>query len=142
MGHKVERTVYRLRFTGPPLAGATIRARALPLGRYLDLARLRVAWIDGGRKEEVAYLDALFDDLAKALVDWDLLDEDTGEPIPCDRAGVDSLDDGTALLIGVTWLDTFVAVPADDPLPDGSPNGEPFPEPSIPMEPLSPSPTS
>jgi hypothetical protein len=141
VGHKVARTVYRLRFDTGPLAGATIRARAASMGKYLAITRLRADWVGqtGGRDEEIAYLTELFDALSAALVEWDLEDED-GTPVPYTRAGLDSLDDDVALRIALTWIDTFTGVP--DPLSSGSPNGGPSPERSIPMDVLSPAPAS
>ena len=73
---------------------------------------------------------------AGALVSWNLEDED-GEPIPADLAGVLSNDFDLNLELIGAWLDA--ASGAATPLGRPSTSGSPSLEASLPMDPLSPS---
>ncbi len=143
MGHKVVRTVYKLRFEDGPLAGSVIRGRSISTDGFLEIARLqeaaRAESAAGNTGAQLAATEALFDRIAAVLVDWDLEEED-GTPIPCTRAGLGILEPSMTGSLIDAWMEAVQGVPP--PLAPGSPNGGPSLEPFIPMAPLSPSPAN
>lgn len=99
MGFKVNRTVYNLAFgEGTALDGATVSARAVSTGAFLDVAGLAAE-----AEENPAAATKLFEQFADALVAWDLEEED-GTPIPADLDGLRSLEFGTSIAIIKAWM--------------------------------------
>jgi hypothetical protein len=148
-----QRKVYRLVFEeGTEEAGLVVKARGVPLGTLLELVDL--ASVVDGRPSEFSTDDAealrkLFMGFAEALVSWNLeepvLDADGNETgasqaVPATYDGLNSQDMDFVLPVIKAWMDALAAVPA--PLGQPSTGGVPSPAASLPMEPLSPSPTS
>src|SRR5215510_14389149 len=110
------------------MEGLEVRARSITTGKLLALSRLRAPTLTAEDVEE------LFMALADALVDWNLEDEN-GNPVPATVEGLYAQDLDFAQRIVWAWIDAVSGV--DAPLEPSSPSGGPFPEASIPMEPLS-----
>lgn len=108
----------KIHITLDELNGAQIWAKSVSLGDALDLDELPIA-------EQLA-------SLADALTSWDLLDDDD-QPIPCDLAGLRSLEFGHAKTILTGWIKaiTAVAAPLEKPSPNG---GTSEPAPFVPTE--------
>lgn len=109
----------------------------LGIGEMLDFdeARLRPVSTVAEAREQWA---AVAETVAAHLVSWNL--ERKGEPVPLSAAGFMSLPRKLGGAIVSAWIDANIGV--SGPLETGSPSGEPFPEGSLPMEPLSPNPES
>lgn len=141
------RKVYVLTFDDPALAGLEVRARSVPLGRFLQLVGMAAsldAMAEGEfTSEDAAAIEGLFTGFADALVSWNLderLDDET-IPVPTTAEGVMAQDVDFMLDMITAWLQAIGAV--DVPLGDGSNGGKPFLEAGIPMQaPTSPSPSS
>lgn len=152
MGHKIKRKVFLLRFAeGSDLDGATVKVRSIPFGQFTAMIGLAgsaaqaineeatAAQIMGAiDPEDVAQMGRLLTGFGKALVEWDLEEED-GTPIPATPEGVAGLDTDVAFEIIEPWLEAIQGVRQGSPLQSGSGSGTTSPEPSLPMEPLSPS---
>lgn len=108
----------KIHLTLDELNGAQVWAKSVSLGAALDLDDLPIA-----EQLEV---------LAGALTEWDLLDDDD-RPIPCDLAGLRSLEFGHAKAILTGWVKAITAVagPLEQPSPNG---GTSEPAPFVPTE--------
>lgn len=138
----VANKVYKLVFEDD-LEGLEVRARSVPLGKMLGLAKL-----DGldfktlDLEDQLATLKELFTVFAQALVSWNVEVEtaDGTRPLPATFEGLEELDPPTAWAILSAWMTNVMGV--SGPLERRSPSGGPSLEASLPMEPLSPSPPS
>lgn len=126
MGYKVGAKVHKLTFED--FEGLEVRVRSMPLGEFLEFAEL----IDSsGFAGEGAR--AIFTRFSKVLVSWNCEDS-KGKPVPTSVAGLLKLDLLEARAIIEGWRDAITGVTG--PLEQNSTGGEPSPEVSIPMEPL------
>jgi hypothetical protein len=150
MGHRIKRKVFLLKFEeGSDLDGATVRVRSVPFGTFLSMVGLAgaassaisesstpeeiLSVIDS---EDVASMGRLMSGFGKALVDWDLEEED-GTAIPATVEGVLGLDTDVALDLIRPWIQAIQGVRSDSPLSGGSVSGTTTAAVSLPMEPLS-----
>jgi len=119
MGFRHEPKTFRLVFDDPALEGLEVKARSLSIGELHD-PDIRV-----------------FESFAKALVSWNLEDEN-GNPLPATLETIEAYPD-VDFMTGLTsaWMDAVTGV--DKRLGKGSPSGEQSLEGSIPMETLLPS---
>lgn len=129
-GYTPHRKVYKLRFADPEMDGLVVRARSLPLGRFLSLASL----VKAGNDIQPERLAELFEGFAGSLVDWNLTGDD-GEPVPATLDGVYSQEPDFMLAIILPWIEVVASI--SSPLGKPSSGGGPSPEASIPMEVLS-----
>lgn len=82
----------------------------------------------------------LFEAFGEALIKWNLEDRD-GQPVPATPEGIDGFPDSRLMgQIVNTWINTVSGV--DEELGKDSSSGRPYPEASLPMEPLSENPAS
>ncbi|HZN70561.1 MAG TPA: hypothetical protein VFC00_02590 [Micromonosporaceae bacterium] len=132
MGFVNDRT-YKLVFADPEFAGLEVRARSISIRKMLEIAKFDRNDLDEG---QVELLLATF---AKALVSWNL-EEPEGEPVPATLDGLYAQDIGFVMQIIFAWMEAVAAVPT--PLREKLSGGKQFPEVSLPMETLSPSPPS
>lgn len=122
MGFKHQAKVYRLVFDDPALNGLEVKARSLSIGELND--------------DEVR----VFESFAKALVSWNLEDED-GNPLPATLEAIESYPDAEFMTTLVSaWVNAITGVDKD--LGKDSTSGKSFPEDTIPMEPLSANPVN
>lgn len=152
MGYKRKRKIYKLTFTGDSeLEGLEVMARSLSVGQMLELVKLAdsAGMVDarafGGplaadpvgadsaemSKEAVAAVEGMIGYFAKALMTWNLEDED-GKKIPATLKGLKDQDTDFVLKIIGEWMTAASGVSAD--LGKGSTSGPRFPEVSIPMD--------
>lgn len=142
MGFRQKSKIYKLIFEDPELDGLVVRAKSVPIGTFLRMQALvemaggkddvTVSGVSGG----LAAMGELAARFAKALVEWNL-EDDEGNPVPCTRDGVLSIDIDLFLEITMQWMTAVAGVP--DPLDESLTSGGTSPEESIPMEVLSPS---
>lgn len=133
MGFKRERKTYRLQFEGE-LQGLVVRARSLPLGKFMELGKL----LDTDAEitpsgEDMGKVDTMFHTFADALLSWNLEDDDDN-PVPATAEGLYTQDLEFCTAVITAYMHAVSGVSA--PLPQGSPAGEPSLEESIPMESL------
>lgn len=129
MGFVAKRKTYTLQFEDDEdLKGLEVKLRGLNTGQVLDLDAAR----QDGSDDAVRSMLQL---MADQLVEWNLEDPDTGEPVPATLEGVRSLDFDLNWKIIDAWQAAVSGVPA--PLDDGSNSGDQSLEASIPMETLS-----
>ncbi|MFD3802649.1 hypothetical protein ACFWTC_03250 [Streptomyces sp. NPDC058619] len=105
--------------------------RRLTLGEWLEITGM------GAGTPEVRHVGDQLRKMADKLISWNLEEED-GTPVPTTQEAVLAQDQALMLAILNGWMDSLskeAEVPA--PLEPSSPDGEPFPEASLPMEPLS-----
>lgn len=143
MGFKPPRKVYRLLFADEDMAGLEVRARSMRLGQMMELLDLMELADRPLTAEDKPKVHQLFATFAKALVSWNVEDdeEDGGQPVPATLDGLYSQEQGFVIAIIKAWTEAVAAVPP--PLPQPSSGGVPSAlEASIPMAPLSPSPVS
>lgn len=131
MGFKVERTNMRLVFEDPAMNGAEVVCRGVPLGVYLDLAKMKEQ--DGA--EAAMDLFTVFAD--KVLSEWNLEEED-GTPLPATSEGMLSLEAGMVMKIINAWMSGVTSPPA--PLVEPSTDTDMLAAASIPLATSSASP--
>lgn len=129
-GYRRPAKVYKLVFADEEMAGLEVRARSVPLGGFLDL--LKLAKARGGKLDpaQVDNIGKLFEAFSKALVSWNL-EDDEGVPVPATLDGLHSQDIDFVFSIILAWMDAIAGVPA--PLERTSPGGVPSEEALIPM---------
>lgn len=147
MGFLPEETIYHLVFEDD-LEGLEVRAKSVPMGPLMDILVIaeRVKDIGPGNPptgQDTKDVERLFVGFLDALVEWNLERRNKDgeiEPVPMDLEGVRSQDLHLMVRIVREWIHAVSGVAA--PLDDSSPSGDPSLEESLPMEPLSPSPSS
>lgn len=139
-GYRHQPKVYKLTFEDYP--GLEIETKSVSTGRLMKLMRMAVRLQDKElddaselTEEDADAVDALFSGFAKALVRWNLEDED-GQPVPATKDGVYDQDFDFILSIINDWIAAVSGTPGD--LGKGSNSGPLFPEVSLPMDLLSP----
>lgn len=135
MGYKRKQKTYRLVFQDPGLEGLEVRVRSVPVDQLMLVGDL----LEKSEANDPAALSGLLDILAASLVGWNLENED-GTPVPATREALGAEDVDLVLQIIDGWNQAIAGVPG--PLGSGSPSGASFPEASLPMAALSPSPAS
>ncbi len=136
MGFKKESTVFKLEFEDPAYSGLEVLAKSVPTGDFLDLMDA-AARMDLTNKnfspDDLKAVKILIEGFAKALVSWNLEDEDD-EPVPANVQGVRDQELPFLLPIVTSWMDAVAGVSPD--LGKESSSGETSPEVAIPMAPL------
>lgn len=137
-GFKVPKKLYKLVFADPSYEGLEIVATSVPMETMLWVQSLSGAHIqelgktaDGIRK--------MVDILIGALLSWNIEDDDD-RPVPVSAAALLAQDPAFVMDVMAAWTAAITGV--SGPLGEGSISGPQFPEGSIPMETLSPNPTS
>lgn len=146
MGFVRKTKILKLVFDDPSMEGLEVRAKAVPLGALMEIAKVanlvgKVGAIP--TEEQMEDLDNLFQRFAKVLVDWNLeesIDGNPPTPVPATIEGIYSQDLDFMVDVVVAWIEAVAGVSA--PLDSKSPSGVTFPEGSLPMEALSPNPLS
>lgn len=133
MGYKPNKKIFKLRFEDEEYAGLIVKAKSVKLGSFLGVASLTNLDTENIGPEDMEKFTGLFKAFATALVEWNLEDEDTGEPVPATLEGIQSQDVDFIMPIIKAWFGAIAGV--SGPLGQRSPNGEQSPEPGIPMEP-------
>jgi hypothetical protein len=127
-GYKRKSKNYVLAFEDPEMDGLEVKVKSLSVGKVREfLAKSRANEVD---------VDGTFDDFEKALLSWNLLDDDD-QPVPTNREGIDGQDVDFIMAIVTAWMETITGVPDADPLDGRSNSGEPSLVASLPMVPLS-----
>ncbi|MGW0587466.1 hypothetical protein [Streptosporangium sp. NPDC002607] len=140
MGYKRKKT-FKLTWADGEFDGLEVRARSISVERFLEFGPLLEGGLSGGfTAKDIEEMRELFREFSTVLVDWNLEDEDTDEPVPCTFEGFIGQDIAFVREIISTWAEHIAGVAA--PLEQPSPDGEPSLEESLPMEVLSPSPVS
>lgn len=126
-GYRRERRVYNLTFEQYP--GLTVRARSCSTETFLKITELEGQEITIDVAREQLHL------FAEHLLSWNLLDEETGEPVPATPDAVLAEDFDFVTHLQLAWIEAVsgVAAPLAQPSEDGSLS---LVE-SLPMEPLS-----
>lgn len=138
MGYKRKKT-FKLTWADGEFEGLEVRVRSMSVERFLELGPLLEAADMGSfSTEDIEGMRGLFREFSTVLVEWNLEDEDTDEPVPCTFEGFMAQDLRLVGEVISRWAQHIAGVPA--PLEQPSPSGEQSPvELSLPMEPLSPS---
>ncbi|MEV0015449.1 hypothetical protein [Streptomyces tendae] len=126
MGYRPKRRILALDFTGTEHDGLEASVRGLTVGEELELNEME--WTPQNVVKA----------LVQRLVSWNV--EDENGPVPTTFEGVCTQDGDMVLAILNALRQANSGV--SDPLPQSSPSGGPSPEASIPMAPLSESPTN
>lgn len=150
-GFRLPRKVYVLDFEGTELEGIEVKAKSAPLGVLLQLggmvdgfegvpdaeamAELSEAEQAGHAKGSMDALASIIDTFATIVTDWNVQDDDTGEFIAPDKAGLRTLDPPHLMLIIRAWMAAVSEVPA--PLSEPSSSGKQLEALPLPMAPLS-----
>jgi hypothetical protein len=144
MGFKVS-VIYKLDFEDTPYEGLEVRARSLPIGKLREI----VKFAQLKDKQDIALITDMLDEMLEkfgaALVDWNAEGEDeegNDVPLPANVDGLKQLDTNLAMTIILAWIEAVAGVTAGSDLGKDSSSGEPSRALSLPMEPLSTSPTS
>jgi hypothetical protein len=119
------------------MAGLEVTIKRSSIGQVLDDQRREIA--AKASDDGAAWISLRCEIVGRQLVGWNLEDED-GTPVAATLEGVLSQDMELVTAILVAANSTIYGVSA--PLDESSTSGETFPEASLPMEPLSPSPSS
>jgi hypothetical protein len=132
-----QRRIFLLEFEDESFSGLEVRMRSADLRtlvRMQDYARTNFALT-----EHMSEFDLFCDELAGVMISWNLLD-DQERPVPV--TGPDLAKEEWPLLAAIlnAWLRALTLVPR--PLSQPSSDGDRLAGLSIPMETLSPSPTS
>lgn len=123
MGYKAKLRTYDLPL-GEEFDGLEVTARGVTVGKYLRLV---------GADGEPVPLSYAIEEFARALVSWNLVEDDGTTPVPATAEAVQALDKDLVLAMSAVWLDCLNGrVPR--PLESSSPDGGPSPEAQIPMD--------
>lgn len=131
-GYRRVRRTFRLTYDDYP--GLWLRARSINSATFIELSELHP------QADKPEAMRRVYEIFGNALIDWNLEDED-GTPLEPSLKTLlgEEMDLVRDLLQG--WMTAMTGV--SGPLGNGSNGGEqPTPMESIPMEPLSPNPTS
>lgn len=128
MGVKRNPKIYRLKWEDGEYAGLEVNIRSLTMGQLIEAKSGKSATGKDG-------LEGTVELLADRIVDWNLEDDVTGEPVPATLDAMLAEDDDLILDIINRWMEAVSGVPA--PLDATSPSGEISQVASIPTEPLS-----
>jgi len=147
-GFVIERKIYRLEIADGTYEGLVVRVRSVPVGEFLEISKLAgLKDTDPNRltDEDQDMMAGLFRRFAHSLVDWNLevVDQTVSPdpvPVPATYSGVMTLDVDFVFMLIDAWMDAMGDVSAGKD--QRSSDGKPSPEASIPMVPLSPSPTT
>lgn len=126
MGYRPKRKILALDFTGTEYDGLEASVRGLTVGEELELNEME--WTPQNVVKA----------LVQRLVSWNVEDENGSVPTTFEGVCTQDGDMVLAILNALRQANSGVS----DPLPNSSPSGEPSPEASIPMAPLSESPTN
>jgi hypothetical protein len=138
VGYKRSTRIIRLVFEDPEFDGLQVRAKVVPLGQLMSIAELAGATEEHGAGAMQSVRD-LFAGFADALVSWNLEDDDD-QPVPATYEGMLTQDFDFMMSVVQQWMTAVAGVAA--PLGRGSSGGETALEASLPMAPLSTSPSS
>ena len=128
-----ERKLYQLTFDDPELDGFECVMSGVSLDRFIEISALAAELeTPAGRTRE--NIEAQFTTLAASLVEWNLDDED-GNPVPCDYDGLADQDFDFVMAIMLGWMKAISQVSV--PLDSGSSSGETSPEASLGLASLS-----
>lgn len=129
MGYRLARTVYRLTF--PEFEGLEVMVKSLSTGDLMKIMELsdRVS-SEKSSAEEAKSTEALLRRFTKALITWNLEDED-GDPIGVTYEDVADQELPFVKRIIEAWIEVVAGVSED--LGKGSNSGPQFPEVSLPM---------
>jgi hypothetical protein len=128
-GYRRKSKNYVLAFEDPEMDGLEVKVKSMSVGKVREfLAR--------SRSDDGVDVDGTFTDFEKALLSWNLLDDDD-QPVPPTRVGIDAQDVDFIMAIVTAWMETITGVADADPLDGRSNFGEPSLVASLPMEPLS-----
>lgn len=128
MGYQHKRKKINVRFEEPhEYAGFEATLRGQHLGGFLNLM--------GIGEVDLSSLGDQLREMGKALVSWNLEDEDTGEPVPATPEAAMAQDQDLMIALAKGWTDGLRGIPT--PLEQSSTDGPPSLEASLPMEPLS-----
>jgi hypothetical protein len=136
-GYTPKRRTFRLVFEDEEFDGLIVRAKSVPIGGLLDaLGLAALGDLDPAkmRPEDLAKLEALFETFAAALLEWNVRDTETGEPVPANLDGVRSQDSDFILSVIKAWYQGVVGI--SGPLGRNSSGGPPSGQPPLPMAPL------
>jgi hypothetical protein len=131
-GFRPNRKVYKLNFEDDEYEGLVVLAKSLSLDEFLNVAGLAKLDPKDIQPEDIDKFGELFTTFSKALVEWNLEDEETGEPVPTTLEGIRSQDADFVMPIIKAWFGAIAGVAG--PLGPPSSNGGKSLEPSIPME--------
>lgn len=143
MGYVRKAPIVNLVFDDEEYEGLEIRMKSMPLGEFIEMdQKLQDADDDRDGKTQNAngHRDEAFSTtmkkLSDKLVSWNLEREDR-TPVPATYDGL--LEQDLVFVRDILHAYKVSLFGVDNPLPEGSSDGETFPEASIPMETLSPS---
>ncbi len=141
MGYVRVKKIYKLVFEDPEMDGLVVRAKSVPVGQFVELARLaELDKKDTYSGEDLEQIDRLFRGFASALVSWNLEDDNEDGatvPVPASVDGLYAQDLEFVMAIIAAWMQAMGGVTG--PKEQRSNAGELSLAASIPMEPLSPS---
>lgn len=127
-GYKHKAKKINVRFEEPhEYAGFEATLRGQHLGGFLNLI--------GIGEVDMSSLGDQLREMGRALISWNLEDEETGEPVPATPEAAMAQDQDLMIALAAAWLDGLKGVSA--PLEPSSTDGQPSLEASLPMEPLS-----
>jgi hypothetical protein len=113
---------------GHEFHGLEVSLRGMSLGGFLEIQGI-------GAVDKSTLADQL-QRFAESLIEWNLEDEETGEPVPATPEAVYAQDQELMLMLATHWINALkggLSAPLERPSPDG----EPSLEASIPMETVS-----
>lgn len=139
MAYKYEPNTYTMTFDEKHrFHGLTMKVRSVKLGDFTKVIAMAgmaekamdESASDALKAEALEAMDSLFNAFSKALVSWDMEDED-GTPIPASREGLDMLDFEFVLPLVQEWMQAIGGVSQE--LGKGFSSGGTSPAPAIPL---------
>lgn len=136
MGYRRKGTVFKLIFEDPEMEGLIVKARNPSMGDMFEVMNFRnLSGINRKNisSEDMIRIREMFEFFGKFIVEWNLEDEQ-GNPVPCDVQGLLSQDLAFVFPIITTWLGALQGI--DNPLKEKSNGGLPLEVGEIPTETL------
>ena len=126
MAYVRKKKTYCLDWAEGPFKGLEVKVSSLPIGRFLEIAP-KIDGLGGEiTPEVVGMLMPALQELADAILGWNIEDEDEAgntTPVPATLDGLLTLEPGEMTAILQAWISAGTQVPG--PLEQRSPNGSP-----------------
>lgn len=135
MGYKRPARIYTIvDWPDEDMAGLEVKARSVKLKKFIEFGRLMSNAKAASAEDAEEAITNLVSFFAKALVSWNLEDDD-GAPVPATYDGLIEQDNDFVMRIIFAWMQIVGGAPG--PLGKPSTDGETSLVASLPMEPLS-----
>src|SRR5215472_1165405 len=102
MGFRPQRKIHKLVFDGTDLDGLIVRMKSCSVAEWNET--LEMMNFEGTPAEAKKANETLNEVFAGRIIEWNMEDPDTGDPVPTTKEGFESLEQGVAARIIAAWM--------------------------------------